>query len=337
MTKPARISYAFIVLMLVAAAWLDLATPLITALFAFFTLEKLWFGRSKWLAIALFMVFLSAIFYGFVFFIREALVALPNVASTSIPMIIRYAEENGFNVPFEDARGLRTFVQDHLTTQLRYLGNFAKIATKESIFLIIGVVVAISLFLNSKMDLARDSHRLKNNLYSISCDEIAARFRSFYLSFATVMGAQIMISTINTILTSIFILAVKLPYAPVVIGVTFLCGILPIIGNLISNTVIVGIAFTISPKMAIAALSFLVILHKLEYFLNSKIIGDRIKNPVWLTLLGLILGERLMGIPGMILAPVILHYLKAETSQIEVAPTETGLVTGEPPRPTLPS
>ena len=43
---------------------------------------------------------------------------------------------------------------------------------------------------------------------------------------------------------------------------------------------------------AIAALVFLVLLHKLEYFLNSKIIGDRIKNPVWLTLLALIIGER---------------------------------------------
>jgi predicted PurR-regulated permease PerM len=63
---------------------------------------------------------------------------------------------------------------------------------------------------------------------------------------------------------------------------------------------------------------FLIIIHKFEYFLNSKIIGDRIKNPVWLTLLALVLGERLMGIPGMILAPVILHYIKVETSKIRV-------------------
>jgi predicted PurR-regulated permease PerM len=35
-----------------------------------------------------------------------------------------------------------------------------------------------------------------------------------------------------------------------------------------------------------------------------------------LTLLALILGERLMGIPGMILAPVILHYIKVETSKL---------------------
>ena len=59
--------------------------------------------------------------------------------------------------------------------------------------------------------------------------------------------------------------------------------------------------------------------HKLEYFLNSKIIGDRIRNPVWLTLIGLIIGERLMGIPGMILAPVVLNYLRIEMSKIEVS------------------
>ena len=59
---------------------------------------------------------------------------------------------------------------------------------------------------------------------------------------------------------------------------TFLCGLLPIIGNLMSNTLIIAVGFTISPKLALVALIFLVVIHKLEYFLNSKIIGDRIKN-----------------------------------------------------------
>ena len=36
---------------------------------------------------------------------------------------------------------------------------------------------------------------------------------------------------------------------------------------------------------------------------------------MWLTLIGLVLGERLMGLPGMILAPVLLHYIKVEASQ----------------------
>jgi predicted PurR-regulated permease PerM len=39
---------------------------------------------------------------------------------------------------------------------------------------------------------------------------------------------------------------------------------------------------------------------------------------MWLTMLGLIVGERVMGIPGLILAPVVLHFIKIEASQIEV-------------------
>src|SRR5205085_8185012 len=81
---------------------------------------------------------------------------------------------------------------------------------------------------------------------------------------------------------------------------------------------IVGIAFTKSPEMAGWALAFLIAIHKLEYFLNSKIIGSRIRHPMWLMLLALILGERLMGIPGIILAPVVLNFVKTEASQYRV-------------------
>ena len=94
-----------------------------------------------------------------------------------------------------------------------------------------------------------------------------------------------------------------------------------LVGNLVSNTIIVFVALTVSLKLAIVALVFLVLIHKLEYFLNSKIIGDRIRNPVWLTLIALILGERLMGIPGLILAPVVLNYLRVEMLTVEVRKT----------------
>jgi predicted PurR-regulated permease PerM len=160
------------------------------------------------------------------------------------------------------------------------------------------------------------SSKSKNpSLFTAVTGEIKIRFQLFYQSFETVMGAQIRISAINTLLTAVFVLIVSLKYGAFVVGLTFLCGLLPIVGNLISNAIIVGIAFTMSPRLAIVALIFLVAVHKLEYFLNSKIIGDLIKNPVWLTLLALIIGERFMGIPGMILAPVVLNYIKVEASK----------------------
>ncbi len=158
--------------------------------------------------------------------------------------------------------------------------------------------------------------------------ELVVRFETFFLSFAKVFGAQIIISAINAVLTAIFLFAMGFRYAIVLIGIAFLCGLLPIIGNIISNTLIVGVAFTISPNMALISLIFLIVIHKLEYFLNSKIIGDRIKSPMWLTLIGIVLGEKLMGIPGMVLAPVVLHYIKIEASRKRsddaplVAPTD---------------
>jgi predicted PurR-regulated permease PerM len=109
-----------------------------------------------------------------------------------------------------------------------------------------------------------------------------------------------------------------MPYSFVIIVVTFLCGLLPIVGNLISNTIIFGIGLTQSVQMGVLSLAYLITLHKFEYFLNSKIIGGRIKNPMWLTLISLLVGERLAGIPGMILAPVILNYLKLEGSKVAV-------------------
>jgi predicted PurR-regulated permease PerM len=36
---------------------------------------------------------------------------------------------------------------------------------------------------------------------------------------------------------------------------------------------------------------------------------------MWLTLVALVLGEELMGLAGMVLAPVVLHYIRTESSK----------------------
>ena len=178
--------------------------------------------------------------------------------------------------------------------------------------------MAASLFLNARWG-TEDPTTASDSLYATVVSELGQRFLTFYASFSRVIGAQIIISSINTALTAVFVLWNGFKFAPVLIALTFICGLLPIVGNIISNTFIVFAAFTISPRLALVALVYLVVIHKLEYFLNSKIIGDRIRNPMWLTLLGIVVGEKLMGVPGMILAPVVLHYIKMEASKAKVA------------------
>jgi predicted PurR-regulated permease PerM len=315
MTRTARFSYFFIATVIVLAGVTHLATPLVTVFFSYFALRKLNFAKRKWLSVVLFLVVVAASLYGFGFLIRQAFIAFPKIATESIPPVIAYAQSHGIDLPFSDLDSLKAATVDVVKDEFLFMGNFARAVTTQLVFVLIGIVVSVSLFLNPRVEKFSDKPA-GPNLFTAITDEIRIRFRLFYESFETVMGAQIRISAINTLLTAIFVLAVSIKYGAFVIGLTFLCGLLPIVGNLISNSIIVGIALTISSRVAIAALLFLVALHKLEYFLNSKIIGDQIKNPVWLTLFALIIGERLMGIPGMILAPVVLNYIKVETSQL---------------------
>ncbi len=303
---------------LLLVGFLHLGTPLLAAMMSFFILQKLHRADRKWVAILLFALLVLGCGFGLARFTRQAVLAVPTVADKAIPSIIDYAEKRGVELPFTDWESLKALAMDEAKSQAQFLSGFANRASRELVLLVLGLIVAVSLFLNSKLDLDHGTHAIRNNLYSLTAEEIVTRFGLFYKSFTVVMGAQIIISSINTALTSIFVISVGLPHAAVMVGVTFLCGLVPVVGNIISNAIITAIAFTVSPQMALVALGFLVVIHKLEYFLNSKIIGDRIRNPVWLTLLGLILGEKLMGIPGMILAPVILNYIKVEATQIEM-------------------
>jgi len=320
---PARVSYLFILGTFILVGWLHLATPLLAVLFSYLALTILDFrkGRGKWLATILFLILLSGITYALGHLINQTARALPRIADEAIPSIIQWARQYQIELPFTDYDSLKDVAFDTVRSQANYLGGIAKFArgaTTQFVFLAVGCAAAVGLFLNPRLELDREKHLIGNNLYSLCCDQIARRFTTFYKSFATVMGAQILISAVNTVLTAVFALSIHLPYAAVVIGATFLCGLLPIVGNIISNTIIVAIGFTVSPRTALFALVFLILIHKLEYFLNSKIIGGRIHNPFWLTLLALIVGERLMGVPGMILAPVVLNYLKREAATVEV-------------------
>src|SRR2546425_3717258 len=319
MSKPARISYAIMALLLALVGMLHMATLALTTLFGYFALRQFSFGRGKALGVTIYIIAVTAIAYGLFYFSRKAYKTLPEIADTTIPAVVNFAEKQQIELPFTDYASLKTLALSEVTDKVANVGRYARAAVLQFAMLIIGLVVAVSLFVSAKWEADDDPDVVKGSLYSTVVRELGVRFQTFYSSFAKVIGAQITISSINTVLTAVFLIWNGYHYVMVIMVLTFLCGLLPIIGNIMSNTLIVGVGFTVSPKVALMGLLFLVVIHKLEYFLNSKIIGDRIKNPMWLTLLGLVLGEKLMGIPGMILAPVVLHYIKVETSRNKVS------------------
>jgi predicted PurR-regulated permease PerM len=331
MNQPVRISYVIMAVLLVLIGWLHLGTLTLTALFGYFALRLFSLGRSKMLGVAIYIVAVATIGAGMVYFSRQAYITLPEIADTTIPAVVGFAEKKGVELPFSDYESLKTVALNEAQEGIAGVGRYARAATFQFVLLLAGLVVAASLFLSASWGAENDPQTSRDSLYAMTVRELVLRFTTFYQSFARVIGAQIVISTINTGLTAVFLLWAGYKFVAVLIVLAFLCGLLPIIGNLISNTLIVGVGFTISPQTALIALVFLVVIHKLEYFLNSKIIGDRIKSPMWLTLVGLVLGEKLMGIPGMILAPVVLHYIKVEASRNKVNDVAPQPVAPRPP------
>jgi predicted PurR-regulated permease PerM len=101
-----------------------------------------------------------------------------------------------------------------------------------------------------------------------------------------------------------------LPLAKTVLVITFLVGLLPVVGNLVPNSIIVILSLSVSLPVAIMSLIFLVVIHKLEYFLNAHMSGARVHAHAWELLLTMLVMEAAFGVPGLIAAPIYYAYVK---------------------------
>ncbi|MDN5925398.1 MAG: AI-2E family transporter [Xanthomonadales bacterium] len=137
-------------------------------------------------------------------------------------------------------------------------------------------------------------------------------------AFHHIVFAQFKIALLNTAFSAAFLLlalplfGIHLPLAKPLVLITFIAGLLPLIGNLVSNTLVVVVALSVSIWVALTALIFLVLVHKLEYFLNARIIGSQIRAHAWELLLAMLVMEAAFGLPGVVAAPVFYAYLKSE-------------------------
>jgi len=147
---------------------------------------------------------------------------------------------------------------------------------------------------------------------------LARRIFRFDAAFRSVAKAQIEISVVNTVLTGLYLFVAlplfgtRVPLSGTLVALTFVCGLLPVVGNLVSNSFVVLLSLGVSPWVAVASVVFLLVVHKLEYFLNAKIVGARIGAAIWETLIAMIVLDAVFGVSGLVLAPVVYAWLKAE-------------------------
>jgi predicted PurR-regulated permease PerM len=208
-----------------------------------------------------------------------------------------------------DAESLRAaitqWLRDH-STELRIFGGQIGHAV---VYSLIGMVIGAMVALREGLPAEHGGPLAR---------ALGERTRRLGDAFRLVVFAQVRISALNTLLTGIYLLVVlplfgvHLPFAKTLVALTFITGLLPVVGNLISNTIIVVVSLSVSLQAAIASLAFLVVVHKLEYFLNARIVGRRIRAKAWELLVAMLLMEAAFGIAGLIAAPIYYAYLKDE-------------------------
>jgi predicted PurR-regulated permease PerM len=146
---------------------------------------------------------------------------------------------------------------------------------------------------------------------------LAEKVDRFAHAFSRIATAQLKISTLNTGITALYLLALPMfgkhiPFVTTLIVITFVAGMVPILGNLVSNAVIVILSLGVSGGTAIASLVFLVVSHKLQYLLNSRIVGGQIDSQAWEILFAIIIGEAAFGVGGVVMAPIVYAFVKRE-------------------------
>lgn len=204
-------------------------------------------------------------------------------------------------------------LRDMLSNWLRTHAGEAKVISQEAghvlVHLLLGMIIGSMVALQ---DFTR------NSMHGALAAALQARISNLAKMFKKIVFAQVRISLINTLLTAIYLWVllpaadVHLPLVKTMIAITFLVGLIPVLGNIMSNTVIVIVALSHSLETAAFSLLFMVIIHKLEYFLNAKIIGTEINAHAWELLTAILVMETLFGLPGLVAAPVFYAYLKKE-------------------------
>lgn len=278
--------------------------------------KKLSNGKAKVTAVAILstivVVVISSLIIGLIAFIRSD----AGSVSTLLHKMAEIIDNSRPSLPAwmldklpADAEDLKKIFVDWLRNHAAELQLAGREAAHLIIQIIIGMIAGAMISLHEVYPLHE---------YKPLAGSLLSRLTHFGDAFRRVVFAQVRISALNTVFTAIYLaialpmLGVHLPFTKTMIAFTFVAGMLPVVGNLISNTVIIILSLSHSFAVVIASFVFLVVIHKLEYFLNARIVGVQIKSAAWELLIAMLVMESAFGLAGVIAAPIYYAFIKNE-------------------------
>ena len=210
----------------------------------------------------------------------------------------------------ENIDQMRIMGSDWLRSHAVEAKSVGEQAGRVAVHLLLGMIIGAMVALHDSTDLPHASRPLAAAL--------RARLVRLHTAFQQIVFAQVQIASINAALMAVYLLVIlpiagiTMPLTKSLIVITFFVGMIPVAGNLISNTMLVIVALSISLQLAGVSLLFMMVVHKLEYFLNARIVGARIQAKPWELLVAILVMETVFGLPGLVAAPVFYAYVKQE-------------------------
>lgn len=215
-----------------------------------------------------------------------------------------------------DVDQMRQMMSDWLRLHAIEAQSVGERAGRVALHLLLGMIIGAMVAL---YDSTREEHVRRPLALALR-----ERLLRLHAAFQQIVFAQVQIAAINAALMALYLLVVlplagiTLPLTKSLIVITFMAGLIPVAGNLISNTILVIVALSHSVHTAIASLVFMVVVHKLEYFLNARIVGAKIQASAWELLVAILVMETIFGLPGVVAAPVFYAYVKRELVEREL-------------------
>ncbi|WP_137938641.1 AI-2E family transporter [Chitinivorax sp. B] len=322
-------AFAFAALIYMLAVYGGMLVPLFTGLLTFWWVESLSralvgrlgsSGRAKWIAVSTIAILvvglLTAVVTGAMFFFKphgmleELLQEMADAVDSSRAWLPAFIAK--FLPPRSELLGeVGRLLREHAAM----VGNIGLGALKVLGYALLGMLLGAMIAFADIVEYAR---------LGPVANQLMTQMAAVRLAFARIISAQVKISVLNTTLTGLYLavalplMGVHLPFTKTMIVVTFVCGLLPVVGNLISNVVIFLLSLHHSFGAAIGALTYLIVIHKLEYFFNARIVGGEIKAKAWEILLVMLLMERVFGPVGVVAAPVFYAWFKDEWRRWDV-------------------
>lgn len=198
-------------------------------------------------------------------------------------------------------------IESHLFEFIKNNSGFLVITGSMIVKVTIGVILGIILFFSPIVE-------FKNNAWGSILKTVVDQSRAAFNSFKNIMEIQILISMMNTFIISLFslvftkiIFGVFLPYWYVIIIFTAILSMVPVVGNVMINFILLFATIQLDPYYSLVGIGLFLIIHKLELLVIGKKIDEKVHIPFIVILFSMVIGEMVFeSLSGMILGMVLI-------------------------------